>query len=83
MPWVELQPHFASGIVIGISNDLDLIEVAVRIANDDKESIADWISEKRIGQVADQQAATWLEENTTLWAVVVKPWLLVQPEKSR
>lgn len=83
MAWQELQRHFASGIVIGVSADLDLIDVAVRIANDDKAAITQWMGEQRIGQASDAQAAEWLAGDVTMWTVVVKPWILVQPEKRR
>ena len=32
MPWKELERYFASGKVIAVSDQLDLIEVAARIA---------------------------------------------------
>jgi hypothetical protein len=81
MPWTELQRFFASGAVILISDDLDLVDVAVRIAQDDKDAVAQWMAEDRIGRVSDAQARAWLEGDVTLWAVVVKPWILVQREK--
>ena len=81
MAWQELQRHFAAGIVVGVAADLDLVEVAVRIANDDKAAVAQWLAERRIGQVDDVQAADWLAQEAVLWTVVVKPWILVQLEK--
>ncbi|WP_019139906.1 DUF2288 domain-containing protein [Noviherbaspirillum massiliense] len=78
MPWKELLRYFAGGVVIAVSDDLDLIEVAACIANDDKDVVAQWMAESRVGKVSDAQAATWLEMDASLWAVVVKPWILVQ-----
>ncbi|HJV51352.1 MAG TPA: DUF2288 domain-containing protein [Noviherbaspirillum sp.] len=78
MQWTELQRFFASGAVIAVSHELDLIEVAACIANDDTKAIAQWMAESRIGRVNDAQASAWLEADATLWAVVVKPWILVQ-----
>lgn len=83
MPWPELQPHFASGIVIGVGNDLDLVDVAVQIANDNKAAVADWMASGRLGRVTDAQAAAWLEDEAMLWTVVVKPWILVQLDRIR
>ncbi|MCK4706074.1 MAG: DUF2288 family protein, partial [Gammaproteobacteria bacterium] len=31
--------------------------------------------------VADKQAKNWYDEEAMVWAVVVKPWVLVQPLK--
>jgi len=78
LPWTELLRFFATGSVIAVSDDLDLIEVAARIAGDDKEAVAQWMSERRLGKVSDAQASTWLENDAALWTVVVKPWILVQ-----
>lgn len=79
MPWSELTRFFASGAVIAVSADLDLVEVAYSIAADDRHAVAQWMAENRIGKVSDAQASDWLAADATLWTVVVKPWILVQP----
>ena len=82
MPWTELQRYFASGAMIVVSDELDLVDVAARIANDDTASIAQWLNENRIAKVSDVQAKAWLEADAALWTVVVKPWILVQMRAS-
>jgi hypothetical protein len=79
--WSELLRFFAAGTVIAVSEELDLVDVAVCIANDDKETVAQWMAENRLGKVSDAQASAWLEADAALWTVVVKPWILVQQEK--
>lgn len=74
---------FASGTVIFVSEELDLVEVGVQISLDNKTAVAQWMEEKRIGKVSDEQAKAWLDSDATLWTVVVKPWLLVQPPKAQ
>jgi hypothetical protein len=32
----------------------------------------------QVALVSDAQALRWFESHTELWAVVVKPWILVQ-----
>lgn len=81
--WSELERHFASGTVIWVSETLDLIAVALRIAHDDRESIARWMSEGSVARVSDAQAQAWLAADATLWASVVSPFVLVQPEKQQ
>ena len=49
--WTELLRYFAGGSVIAVSDDLDLVEVALRITRDDKDAVAQWLSEQRIAQV--------------------------------
>jgi len=79
--WNELQRFFAAGSVIAVSDRLDLIDVAVGIARDDKAAVAAWMANQQLGQVSDRQALAWLERDAELWTVVVKPWILVQEEK--
>jgi hypothetical protein len=81
MQWTELQRFFAAGTVIAVSDDLDLIEVATSISNDDTKSVTQWMAENRIAKVSDAQATAWLEADAALWTVVVKPWILVQQNK--
>lgn len=81
--WSELERHFASGSVIWVSPALDLIEVALRVAHDDRESVTRWMNEGAVAKVSDAQAKGWLEADEVLWASVVSPFVLVQPEKKQ
>lgn len=78
IPWKELQRYFASGLVIQVNEELDLVDVATRVAKDDTAAVSQWMSENRLGKVDDEQAQTWLEADAQVWAVVVRPWILVQ-----
>ncbi|KGF82056.1 hypothetical protein IA69_08995 [Massilia sp. JS1662] len=79
--WSELERHFAHGSVVYVSEELDLVEVALRIAHDDKDAINRWMTEGKVAKVSDVQARTWQAADTRLWASVVSPFVLVQPEK--
>lgn len=83
LPWSELQRHFAQGTVIYVSEELDLVDVAVRISHDDKDSIARWMGDGKIGKVTDLQAQTWAEADASLWTSVVSPFVLVQPDSKK
>jgi hypothetical protein len=83
LPWAELQRHFAQGSVVFVGPDLDLVDVAVRISHDDKDSIARWMAAGQIGKVTDEQAQAWTEGGAVLWTSVVHPFILVQPEKAK
>lgn len=78
MPWRELQRYFASGHIIAIGSDMDLVNVAVMIAADDTDNISRLLQEHKIEKVTDEQAQAWFDEDIDLWTVVVKPWILVQ-----
>lgn len=81
--WHELLRYFASGSVILVNDELDLIDVAARIANDDKQAVAGWLESNRIAKVSDEQAKAWLDADAMLWTVVVKPWILVQQQPAQ
>ena len=83
LPWAELARHFAQGSVVFVSPELDLIDVAVRISHDDKDSIARWMGEGKIGKVTDEQAQAWAEAQAELWTSVVHPFILVQQERKK
>ncbi|PPD31491.1 MAG: hypothetical protein CTY19_13950 [Methylomonas sp.] len=76
--WLELQRFFAAGLAIAVSNDVDLIEVAYQFSIDNTALVEDWLANQQIAPVSDQQASQWYLNKTEVWAVVVKPWILVQ-----
>ena len=80
VPWTELQRFFAGGLTIEVSTKLDLVDVACQLADDNKTQVERWMLAKKINKVSDEQAKKWYENNTIVWAVVVKPWVLVQDE---
>ena len=76
--WTELQRHYAGGNVVVVDEGLDLIAVAAAIARDDTASVRKWMADGLLARVSDIQAAAWLQVDLEMWAVVVKPWVLVQ-----
>lgn len=78
IPWKDLQRFFASGLAVFVSADLDLIEVAHQFAVDNKNQVEQWLRNNQVTLVPDQQALQWFESDTQVWAVVIKPWVLVQ-----
>ena len=78
IPWTDLQRFFAQGTLIWVSGDLDLVEMAQRFTRDDVQGVASEMERGALARVSDDQARAWLEAQSSLWAVVVKPWILVQ-----
>ncbi len=78
IPWRELQRFFAAGKVMHLDPGVDLVEVAYAMQQDDVERISAWAASGQLRPVADDQARAWFEDERSLWAVVVKPWVLVQ-----
>jgi hypothetical protein len=77
--WKELQRFFAGGVALMVARDLDLVEVAFQISRDNVALIKEWMDAGQLHKVADTQAAAWFEADALVWAVVVSPWVLVQP----
>jgi hypothetical protein len=78
IPWLELQRFFASGKVIWIAGNLDLVEVALAVQQDDVQSVNSWTADQSLAAVTDDQARQWVSDDSLLWAVAIKPWVLVQ-----
>lgn len=76
--WSELQRFFAQGKVMLVAMDLDLVDVAFAVQQDEVEQVKAWTDAEQLGPVSDHQARSWFDEDLSLWAVVVKPWILVQ-----
>ncbi|MBK9161471.1 MAG: DUF2288 domain-containing protein [Nitrosomonadales bacterium] len=76
--WRELQRYFASGVVIAVSPELDLVEVAFRVSEDDAQQVSQWMDAGGVARVTDEQAKAWYEEDAMVWAVVARPYVLVQ-----
>jgi hypothetical protein len=77
--WKELQRYFAAGVTLAVAAELDLVEVAWQMSRDNAGQIRLWMVAGKLARVSDEQARGWLNTDELLWAVVVSPWVLVQP----
>ena len=78
IPWLELQRFFAAGKVMWIAAELDLVDVACALQQDDLQQFETWTEAQQLAPVSDEQARCWVDADALLWSVVVKPWVLVQ-----
>lgn len=76
--WSELQRQFAQGRTLSVDAALDLVEVAKAIIEDDSAYMEPLVSTEQVRAVLDHEAQVWLEEDKSVWAVVVPPYVLVQ-----
>ena len=81
--WKDLQRYFAQGVVVMVKPGQDLVDVAYEITRDNEQQVKRWMEAGTLQNVSDNQAREWLEANALMWAVVVKPWVLVQPVMSQ
>ncbi|MBU2515777.1 DUF2288 domain-containing protein [bacterium] len=78
VPWKDLQIVFARGITIFVSPELELVEVAFQISNNNTSLVEQWMAEEKLDRVIDEQAKEWFETEAELLTAIVKPWVLVQ-----
>lgn len=76
--WSELQRQFAQGRTLYVDSVLDLVQVAKAIVEDNSAYMEPLVVEERVRAVLDDEAQVWLEEDKSVWAVVVPPYVLVQ-----
>lgn len=76
--WHELQKHYASGNVLAVSPQADLIKVAIALHRDHTDQIRAWLDGGDLFNVSDQQALDWYKTEPVLWALVIPPFVLVQ-----
>ena len=76
--WSELVRHFARGVVIHVSGQIDLIEAAVCIIEDNTSRMQAWADDGSVRRASDDDARDWTRREPEFWCVVTAPWVLVQ-----
>ena len=76
--WDELARHFARGVVIRVSPELDLVEVGQALLSDDAPAVDCWRQSTQLERASDDDARRWHANSSEFWALVVAPWVLVQ-----
>lgn len=78
LEWHELERHFARGVVVAVNSGVDLIDVALCMANDDKALIEKWFDAGEVRRATTDDAERWVKSQPLFWAVVVAPWVVIQ-----
>lgn len=76
--WKELEKHYARGVVVKVAQGLDLVDVALQFAEDNKTPIEKWLTSGEVARAMAEDAKRWVTKDQLFWAVVVAPWVLVQ-----
>ena len=74
----EIESFFARGMLVLVSEDTDIIDVALIIQADNTNQLEKLIKQGQVIRVHDDHAIRWNQENTQLMAITAVPWLLVQ-----
>lgn len=77
--WKDLQPHARRDAVIVITQDLELSEVAVAIAEDNTTLVRDWIGNRAIAKPTAEQLTDWNQQpEKQFTALIVQPFVVVK-----
>jgi len=74
----EIEQFFARGMMVLVSNKVDIIEVALMVQADDSSQLDKFIKQGKVTRVHDEHAKKWIKNNPQLMAITAVPWLLVQ-----
>ncbi|WP_107666653.1 DUF2288 domain-containing protein [Cyanothece sp. BG0011] len=77
--WNDIKPHAQRDAVIVVDENLNLLDVGVAIAQDDKMVVEHWITEELLTKPSNQQLSDWNINETQLFkTLIVQPFVLVQ-----
>jgi len=76
--WSALVRHFARGVVVTVRADVELVDAAMCLAEDDATLLQQWIDDGRIARASDDEARDWTTRSPDFLCIVVAPWVLVQ-----
>ncbi len=76
--WKALQPHFAIGTLVVADQTMDLVEVGVKMAQDDKQAFLEWLATGKVYKPDEDQARRWDKNNSRFNFLIVQPFVLAQ-----
>lgn len=77
--WTYLAPHYRRGSLLWVDPSLSLVEVGGALARDDAGQIESWRRGGDLVRPSEPHARHWEETQTRFLALVVSPFVLVQP----
>ncbi len=77
--WRELKIHLQRDSIITVATDIDLIAVAVAVADDDSPAVEGWVEAGKIGKPTEMELKSW-EKNQKkgFLMLIVQPYILIQ-----
>ncbi len=77
--WSYLKPHFGTGALVWVDPSLDLVEVGAAFSDDDAEQVRAWRRAGDLVSPSEPHAAHWEATDARFLALVVSPFVLIQP----
>jgi hypothetical protein len=80
--WQPLAPHAKRGGLVIVDPQLDLLEVAVAVAQDHGEQVQRWMAAQQLGRPTAAQTEAWRDEfGERFTVVIVQPYVLAQRDE--
>lgn len=80
--WDWLRAHLERGGLILIDNALDLAEAAVKVANDETQSIEQWVNRGLISKPSESQIKSWDDNKEKVFSMlIISPYILFQERR--
>ena len=76
--YTEIERFFAKGMLVLVSKDINIIDVALIVQADNSEELDKLIKQGIVIRAHDIHAIKWSQEKAQLLTVTAVPWLLVQ-----
>ncbi|MDJ0508582.1 MAG: DUF2288 domain-containing protein [Crocosphaera sp.] len=77
--WNDIKPHAQRDAVIVVNESLNLLDVGIAIAQDEKVMVERWITEELICKPSNEQLGNWNSNETQLFkTLIVQPFVLIQ-----
>jgi len=81
--WQYIKPHFESGALIYVDPTLSITVVGQALANDDSPKIQAWLKSGDLVKPSELHAQWWQENPEPFTALVVSPFVLIQPSRKK
>ena len=76
--WQDLRAHATRGALIFVTDDLELVDVAVAVATDQADRITEWVNTERLHKPTPEAVASYASGGWVFDSVVVSPYVLAQ-----
>lgn len=77
--WKPLAPHAKRGGLVIVDSQLDLLEVAVAVAQDHGEQVQRWMAAQQLRRATAPEIEAWRNETDERFTVlIVQPYVLAQ-----
>lgn len=73
--WSWLRPHEKRKILFRVSQTLDLVEVALAVAEDQTAKVKSWLENEDLTQPTLRQVAKWEKSGGLFSGIIVKPYV--------